>query len=90
MNPFYTKVDNNVGDDNDDTNYFLYNALCQAFIYKNPKTLEHPMIFKDKLGVNRWDTVDLIKHIDQLEFELQLNINVSGSIERESDNSYPR
>ena len=31
-----------------------------------------------------------MKHIDQLESEWKLNINVSGSIERQSDNSHPR
>ena len=45
MSLFYAKVDNKVVND-DNTNDCLYNALCQAFIYKKPKLLENPIVLK--------------------------------------------
>merc|ERR1711981_618424 len=71
-------------------NNSLYNALCQAFTYKKPKLLQSAEIFKERLKVNRRHPVDLMKHIDQLESELKLNINVCGLIERQSNSSHPR
>ena len=71
-----------------DKNDCLYDALCTAFQEK-PAILRSPETFKQFLGVDRCDLIDL-KLLPKIENKLKMNIVTTGQYEYMNRKQYPR
>lgn len=69
----------------------LYDCLCEAFLKtQRPTVLKCPETFKQWLGLQRGEKVDLIECLPKIEDELQLNIITTHDYKYTSKTDYPR